>query len=163
MGLDITVYRNLHPAPDFTDETVRATIMPGYEERARGLPEGPLLGERVFGFHAGSYSGYSAWREQLAKLANYPAVPHQSSWEKESRALHSAGAWAATEGPFWELIHFSDCEGTIGPRTSFKLAKDFADFQVKADAHPYEYFRAKYAEWRRAFETAQDFGAVDFH
>jgi hypothetical protein len=162
VGLDITVYRKLHPAPEGCEAAFNPHVL-DYPERANGLPSGPVHGEVVFGFRAGSYSGYNEWREQLAKLAGYPAVLHRSSWEKEQRARHAAGAWAATEGPFWELINFSDCEGTIGPRVAFKLAKDFAEWQERADAIDDDYFKSKYAEWRRAFETAQDFGAVDFH
>jgi hypothetical protein len=76
---------------------------------------------------------------------------------------HDAAAWGMSEGPFWELIHFSDCEGTIGPEVSAKLAQDFARYQDQADAHPDERFRDLYATWRTAFEMASQGGAVDFH
>lgn len=33
--------------------------------------------------------------------------------------------------PFLELIHFSDCEGIIGPKTSAKLYKDFEKYRDK--------------------------------
>ena len=61
------------------------------------------------------------------------------------------------------MINFSDCEGVIGPKTSAKLAKDFAEFQAQADAHPDDWFRDLYTTWRRAFELASDDGAVGFH
>lgn len=67
------------------------------------------------------------------------------------------------EGPFWELISFSDCDGIIGPLVSAKLAQDFGDFQPAADDHPDQHFRDMYARWRTAFETAADTGFVDFH
>ena len=77
-------------------------------------------------------------------------------------------AWAngAQGRPFFELIHFSDCEGIIGPKISAKLAKDFADNQAKADVYRVDeasWFREKYSDWRRAFEMAADNGAVEFH
>lgn len=71
---------------------------------------------------------------------------------------HAAGAWQAEGGPFWELIHFADNEGTIGPATAAKLAKDFAEFQAEADKLEDDvearWFREKYADWRKAFEVA---------
>ena len=64
---------------------------------------------------------------------------------------------------FEELIHFSDCEGTIGPKTSAKLAKDFADWRDRAEKHtPEEYFFAKYCDFQKAFEIAARGGAVKF-
>lgn len=53
----------------------------------------------------------------------------------------------------------------IGPKTSAKLAMDFAAFQEKADLFDWsdEYYANKYADWRRAFELAADGGAVCFH
>lgn len=161
MGLDISVYRNVGPTTD-PDDRFYANNDPEFAGRSAGLPEGPIKGELVFGFRAGSYSGYGEWRNQLAELAGYPAKRHIPGF-KPAEDSYAAGAWATTQGPFWELIHFSDCEGTIGPVVSAKLAKDFADFQDRADEHGDDYFRKKYAEWRRAFETASDSGAVDFH
>lgn len=76
---------------------------------------------------------------------------------------YAASAWAATGGPFWELINFSDCEGVLGPATSAKLAGDFATWQEKADQHPDEAFRVLYARWRKACEMAADGGALVFH
>jgi len=113
-------------------------------------------------FRAGSYSSYSAWREQLAILAGYP---EGTSREEDREFRHSLSAWnnaEKTKGlPFWELIDFSDCEGTIGPVVSAKLAKDFAEQQPKADAIG-GYFLEKYNQWRHAFELASDGGAVVF-
>lgn len=162
MGLDISVYRKLYPAQSASDDTIEIRNSPEFESRGNGLPRGPLLGERVFGFRAGSYGGYNEWRDWLAQLAGYPAVEHDPGY-KPKEMSHAAGAWTVESGPFWELINFTDCDGTIGPRVAFKLAQDFAEFQVKADAEPEAWFRQKYGEWRKAFETASDFGAVDFH
>lgn len=114
--------------------------------------------QRVEGISLG-YGGYNKWRNELAKLAGWPLVPDEGDSAKRS---HAASAWAATSGPFWELINFADNEGVIGGKVCAKLAKDFAEFQSKADAHPDEYFREGYNSMRRAFEAAADTGAIDF-
>lgn len=102
-----------------------------------------------FDFRAGSYSGYNAWREELASLAGYTP---EEAWSGKIEAA-----------PFLELVNFSDCEGERDQHISKKLAADFAAFQEKADSHYDEYFRAKYADWRRAFELASENGRVEFH
>ncbi len=69
---------------------------------------------------------------------------------------------------FRELIHFSDCEGFIGPKTSAKLAADFAAWRDSAAAMAAQidqgrWHLEKYNEWARAFETAAKGGVVKFH
>ena len=115
------------------------------------------------GFRAGSYSGYNHWREKLAEIAGYPSIETDRFGSGLKEMRHDAGAREAGSGPFYELIWFSDCEGIIGPITSAKLARDFADFQAKADAVEDDYWREKYGKWRQAFEMAAEEGAVDFH
>lgn len=163
MGLDIVAYRNLAPAPDVTIDDdgepsdVDAVVIhqptldfseghwPG---RAEGIAAGAYRASEDYDFRAGSYGGYNNWRRQLADLAGWQSV--EAVWDNKPK------------GPFVELIDFADNEGVIGPVVSAKLAKDFADFQAKADGHPDDWFRTKYADWRQAFEMAADNGAVDF-
>lgn len=69
--------------------------------------------------------------------------------------------------PFGQLINFSDYEGLIGPTTSKKLADDFASFakkaeQIKLPDEDREWFLRVYNDFRRAFETAAQGGAVEF-
>ncbi len=113
------------------------------------------------GFRAGGYGGFNVWRNELAKLAGYP----EGEYEQYGRMWPSycVACWNGEAGPFSELINFSDCEGVIGTAVSKKLAADFAKFQAKADAHPDDWFREKYADWRRAFEAAAEDGCVTFH
>lgn len=180
MGLDISYYTGLTKRdcvfdadgepidpetrkPIHWDQYLRVHVNPHFHGRADELEDDGIYtykGKRAH-FHAGSYSGYGRWRDELAKLAGYPSAADPDRFHKEPR--HDSGAFNATSGPFWELINFSDCEGTIGPKTSAKLAKDFEEFQGKADQHPDDYFRDLYSEWRRAFETASNNGAVSFH
>lgn len=189
MGLDITAYKNLKLLPnavydentgDVVDKTTRECpknwYMPSrnheaHASRADGL-NGIFSYEDFMGFRAGSYSGYGMWREELAKLAGWPAIPHDTSFFSSTPRIenkHAPSAWEAEEGPFWELINFSDCEGTIGPVTSAKLAKDFESHQHLVDGltlgsdEDTEWFRERYADWRAAFEMAAMSGAVSLH
>lgn len=75
---------------------------------------------------------------------------------------HAAGAWSAEAGPFWELINFSDCEGIIGPVVSAKLARDFQEYQEKANSQLTDYDLERYNSWRQAFELAAENGVVRF-
>lgn len=131
----------VHGNPDFPDRI--APIV------ANGVYK--IHGDR-FGFRAGSYSGYGQWRNELAELAL--GVPAKQVWT--NRAGYAGCA-------FYELIDFSDCEGVIGTVACAKLAADFDRFHGKADQHEDEYFRRKYADWRKAFHLAADGGYVDFH
>jgi hypothetical protein len=176
MGLDISYCRNLKkldcvfnedgcPIDPTTreelDYEMHVYLNPHFVGRSEPLESGYYTGEDREGFRAGSYGGYNAWREDLAKLAGYPALQEERYGQVSLR--HDAGAQDAGKGPFYELIYFSDCEGTIGPVVSAKLAKDFADFQEKANSFGDDYWRKKYGEWRLAFETASENGAVSFH
>ena len=81
-------------------------------------------------------------------------VMPRTIWENEE----------AYEGlPFFELINFSDCEGILGAPVCAKLAADFAKYQERANTSHDEWWREKYAGWRRAFEMAADNGCVEFH
>lgn len=139
-----------YPA-DGTDGCFKAWRNPDFPGRADDVEDGALYkSEKSFWFAAGSYSGYSRWREQLAAMFGY--TPRQL-WDEPL----NPGV------PFYELLCFADNEGIIGAEVSAKLAKDFATHQVTADAHADKWFRQKYADWRKAFELAADGGAVDFH
>lgn len=176
MGLDITAYRNLTKATDKDDAFdsegelrwdegwERFYVNPDFPGRAGDIDDGAAYrAEDSFGFRAGSYSGYSLWREHLAALAGYRASVVAGD-DYSERFPHSRGVHVDPKpGPFVELINFSDCEGVIGAAVSAKLARDFAEYQAKADQHPDEWFRDRYAMWRKAFEMAADNGAVAFH
>ncbi|WP_323994733.1 hypothetical protein [Aeromonas hydrophila] len=183
MGLDIRAYRNLTKLDvifnEDGDALDKSTLQPvEYDTRTYANPDFPgreegvedraaYKAEESMGFSAGSYMGYGAWREELAKLAGYPLSPVDRGFG-HAVEMHSGGAWEAENGPFWELIYFSDCEGVIGPVVSAKLAKDFAEFDERARRHDeaaglngglYERFQL----WRQAFEMAADGGLVNFY
>jgi hypothetical protein len=177
MGLDITAYRKItkidavfdadgEPIDPATREPIdydmRAYVNDDFPGRADEIEDRAIYkAEDSMGFRAGSYGGYNGWRNSLAKLAGYPLGQYEQydrKWDS-----YCVACWEGKEGPFSELIHFSDCEGVIGASVAAKLAKDFADFQEAADGVDDDYFILKYAEWRKAFEMAADGGAVSFH
>lgn len=178
MGLDITAYSGIKKLDSVFDDDgepidqetlepveydMRACVNPDFPGRADGVEDGAYYAaDDSFGFCAGAYSGYNRWRNELARLAGYPedvVVSHGVA-----KKTHCASCWRGQDGPFSELINFSDCEGVIGSVVSMKLAKDFAEFQEKAeifDSGPW--FKGLYSSWRKAFELAANNGAVRFH
>jgi hypothetical protein len=156
MGLDITAYRGLRRVEcddtEYGCDHLQPYDNPDFPGRMAGLEEGHYEAADSFGFRAGSYSGYNQWREGLATLAGLPSP--REVWENPD-------AYAGK--PFVELVNFSDCEGTIGPVVSAKLARDFAEWDDRAKAQMDDYEYGRYAGWRRAFKLAANNGAVDFH
>jgi hypothetical protein len=142
---------------------------PEFEPQLDGYADGfyRIKGES-FGFRAGSYSGYNAWRRHLCRMA----------LDEEPEDVWADPEFYSNQ-PFYELINFSDCEGSIGPKTSGKLARDFAAFAdraeqyVRANSHGDksgkndeddvgEWFLESFREWQEAFELAADDGFVRF-
>lgn len=177
MGLDITAYRSINRLDAVYDEdgepidpttrepldyAFKAYINSDFPGRADELVNHAVYNaEDSVHLHAGSYGGYNAWREWLAQMAGYALGKYEQYGG--IRESYCVPCWNGATGPFSELINFSDCEGVIGCAVSTKLAADFAEFQAKADASDKDLFRAKYAEWRSAFELAANNGAVQFH
>ncbi len=171
MGLDISVYRKAilvnNVEVDEDGEPVDTALRKAYynddltrlfrlreaydvfDAQADGLEPGFYLFEDSMGFRAGSYGGYNGWRSTLATVGGYTADD-----------AHSGKVLA---GPFFELVNFSDCEGTIGPVTSAKLLNDFILLQERAESMMNDYEFAKYKEWTEAFQMASDGGFVSFH
>jgi hypothetical protein len=160
MGLDIVAHRQLAPS----DEGFRLSPnIPCFAPRAEGVDMAALYSSaQDFHFRAGSYGGYNTWRENLAKLAGYPATEWRDH-DGETTMKHAAACWRGAAGPFSELINFADNEGTIGPIVAKKLAADFAQFEDQAKATDDAWFIDRYGEWKLAFEIAADGGAVEFH
>lgn len=163
MGLDITAYSQLkdtgRPFDWDVDEgnTFIHNNHPDFAERCVEFTPGNAF-EYEGKLHAciGAYGYYGAWRDQLAKLAGYSPVIGGTR-------PYSEGAWTATEGPFWELIDFTDCDGVLGTAVCQKLAKDFAEYEASARLLKDEEFLRTYLQFKAAVEWASDGGAVVFH
>jgi hypothetical protein len=119
--------------------------------------------DKDFHFRAGSYSTYNSWRNQLAKLAGYEPKIVDRYETGNPQIRYDQTVWDnPVDGPFMEIINFSDCDGVIGAEVSKKLAADFAEFQEKADLEDAMWFQKTYTDFRKAFEMAADGGCVVF-
>jgi hypothetical protein len=124
-----------------------------FADRADGCKAGYYSYEQRFDFPAGSYSSYNAFRDWLSHVAL--GVPASTAWNNPEEYA---------DKPFFELIHFADNEGIIGPGPAKRIAQAFAehDEQARDDNAPGSYYE-EYVTWRRAFELAADDGLVEFH
>jgi len=157
MGLDIVAYSKLVLESNGDREEGNYNVGCFYPQTFKQQYE-PLIEGQYYksendsiSFKAGSYGGYNHWRNQLAQLIY--KTDAKVIWEDIDKYRGK---------PFINLIHFSDCEGTIGSVASKQLAKDFQDYQYLVDEDLDVYFKEKYSEWRNAFELASDDGAVVF-
>jgi hypothetical protein len=170
MGLDVTAYAKIDDEPIAMTRDEYCLAVPRvprvlwidneavFEERLDGLPKGAyrVSGERR-DFSMGSYTYYGEWRSKLGRMVG---VDVHELWIDSDTA-------AAKETPFYELLCFSDCEGTLGPKTCAKLARDFEEHEVRAvafakrneDPHWFE----QYLKWQTLFALAAHGGVVDFH
>lgn len=156
MGLDITAISKIAKTRAGLENTIHLCVNKDFPEQADGLEDGYYKYAERLSFRAGTYSGYNQWRDKLAQLAPVCFSPNRA---------------------FLELINFSDCEGTIGPKTSTKLLKDFQNHEQKAkmvgSEAPWDeiegygdiqrWFLDRYGSWLKAFKLASDNGAVIFH
>lgn len=178
MGLDVTAYSKIAPIDcvyDADGEPIdprtrkpleghffTVFVNSDFPGRADDLKAGGVYTyDGALAVPCGAYSRYNRWRNDLAAMAGWPV----GQYEQYGRMWDSncVACWNGAQGPFSELINFSDCDGTIGTAVSKKLAADFAEFQTKADQYGDAAFLDQYALWRRAFELASDNGAVRFH
>jgi hypothetical protein len=65
-----------------------------------------------------------------------------------------------TEGPFYELIAFTDCEGVLGSIALRKLYSDFAMFEEHAKNSPVENFYDTYKSLMAGTLVAMKDGAL---
>lgn len=165
MGLDITAYQGLKvtgATQEDDSEVVQFWANTDFPGREEGLSVDAYYAyEDSFKFRAGGYGGYNAWRNTLAKVAGYPES-EVTSYGLPMKT-YCAACWSGAQGPFAELINFSDCEGVIGPVVAKKLAADFAEFEEKARNEFDERGFVRYHDFKTAFEMAADNGAVAFH
>jgi len=179
MGLDITAYARARyvrmPKEDddgddgYEEGLVRVYVHPEFPRQADGMENRSLwlTSDETHSFRSG-YGGYNVWRNRLCEMAN--GCTAEALWAKPE-----ADVRAAAFGP---LIHFSDCEGTIGPETSKRLLDEFLTHRERAVAYAAKLtaeqsleaqyntgadFLTRYDDWTRAFTLAADGGFVRFH
>lgn len=106
------------------------------------------------GFRAGSYSGYNRFREVLCQ--SVVGVKPSIVWDNPKNFENA---------PFFWLINFSDCEGSISGKAARKLAKDFAEHrEVFMSAPGAVDWADVYDKFAEAFKVAaENNGYVDFH
>jgi hypothetical protein len=176
MGLDISYASKINferrRNPDFEEMDQNGVFLYPNDsllDQSEGIQSGEYTCEGVQdSFRAGSYSGYSSWRRTLANMIGWDI---EDLWRKVATLIQrtenindvlSENDYVKIDIPFVELLHFSDCEGFIGPKTSAKLHTDFLEWDEKAKTVDQGYFYEKYQEWTKAFEVASDGGCVVF-
>lgn len=165
MGLDITAYEKVElvrPSEKYDEDRDTEDyeaglrflyVEPSFPKHADGMVNGYYVPTgKQLRFRAGSYSGYNHFRAKLCIAAI--GVEPEVVW---------ADLDAYADKPFFELVHFSDCEGIIGPTTSAKLAEDFKDISVRDRLPEQGWWRESFDEWAKAFALAADTGVVEFH
>lgn len=168
MGLTIQAYSKLVFAPnqdpddEEADTLVFVDVSRGFAAQAAGLRIGYHMATGEDYEFGDSYSGYNRWRNRLAQLGGYAPTLHVAKAGAEAELRHDVTVWNGAQGPFSELINFSDCEGSIGPAVSAKLLVDFGAFREQAEALNDQGFLHMYTSFQRAFALAADDGAVIF-
>jgi hypothetical protein len=105
---------------------------------------------RIGRFHAGSYSGYNMFREQLCNqvLGIHP----ETIWEHFDEYKSEPFAW---------LINFADNEGCIGPEKCAILREDFASHTMpekwnNPELNSWnEFFVKQWNNWNSCFQEAE--------
>lgn len=162
MGLDISVYEvaTLTPEHEHNEQCweqghVRACLLtPSMARSLRGLEAERCyeVSGYSFSFRAGSYSGYGAFREALCEAAH--GIDVREIWADPE-------PWSNCE--FFELLNFSDCDGTIGPDAAADLAKDFTALRERIYPLLDEIDQSRYDDWERATTLAAGAGLIEFH
>lgn len=152
MGLDIYAMKNIKRISDYPEDDDydydHDHLSPNEYFNVHGeITNGIYSGEGRESFRAGSYSGYNGWRNRLAKLAGY------GSFEE---------ACSTPEGPFVELINFSDCEGVICSEVSAKLYNDFLNNHIFAKEKMEKYDLETYEDFMNGFAIAKENGCLVF-
>ncbi len=181
MGLDIFAAGKLERVGDVDWDEEGINIVSDefdYCDLDNGLYES--TGE-YYSFRAGSYSTYNNFRRLLSLAAN--GMLDSDVWESPDTSASL---------PFYYIINFSDCEGTIGPSVSEILHTQFVEnrervirnlkgepdlsketedplaFELEFDNIPtldedtLEYFIRVYDDFTNAFRIAKDDGIVRY-
>lgn len=168
MGLDITAgskYSKVTDKQKIEDHDYQVNIQRNNHleiDRALDVEVGSydLEGETIT-FCAGSYSGYNRFRKTLCYAIL--GVEDKKLWERSEYYM---------DKPFYEIINFSDCEGSFGPKDSVKLYNDFVTNKHKflnylhsggSDYLEIEHLKTIYDDFTKGFKLASDNGLLIFN
>jgi hypothetical protein len=140
-------------------------VVPGFERSLTGADAGCCYAPTSATVEADvlqmAYTSYGHWRDLVA----------QASCGMTTEAL-----WGHLEVldpdtvPFYELLNFSDCEGTVGPLAAAELASDFTDearerfvrsLPEGMDPWSREHFLEAWDGWRRGVALAAQSGLIE--
>lgn len=169
MGLDISVITKWAYAttPCVLDEHAMCTthlrldLSGEFPDQVRDLQPGCIDVEARWVFRAGSYSWYNLWRDHLCRAAN--GFPVEEIW---------MDPYGEREALFWELLNFSDCQGTLGPAACAACAGDMRAYMDGGAHERYleglegglvRGFDESMKDWSRAFEETSAGGLLLFH
>lgn len=154
MGLDITAYSN-----------IKKRELLEYEESEyyfsnSGFIQSDMINienkeiqidfDESFDFRAGSYGGYSIFRNELCLASNN--ITAEQLWSLQDETLK-----------FYWLINFSDCEGYIGTSYCKILYDEFVKYEEDVKIKLDEYYHQTYDNFKEAFRLGANNGLVDFH
>lgn len=173
MGVSIHAYSQMRltephefdPDACYESDHFRAFALAGFEQSLRGVAEhdksiplgygGTLvLGGRCYEPTRGSdhvlvgdwsYGGYNRWREALCHALH--GFGPRTIWNDPDHYR---------ELPGFELIHFADNEGCIGPDAAADLLQDFIDNAERLTV------LAGYDDWLEGLRLAADDGLIEY-
>ena len=149
MGLDVQAFRNVIKIddPKVSEADDLCKIYHGhFPEQCGDLEDGDYYDGESQWFCRLSYGSYSRFRDLLAKIGGWPKhetpKPEYSDPDYMNKnyfyrcpyvaSLYHTGK-DSVEGPFVEILIFSDCEGFICAEICKKLFKDFEKFKPNAE------------------------------
>lgn len=177
MGLAVVAYSQIKLLGSSIDgddlnKTIELYVNPDFPDHAKGIKsEGYYSYKESKTCWRGSYSSFNNWREKLAKIAGYKPVlvERVEGYPESAITSYLYGAFEVSEGPFHELICFSDCEGTINSEISKKLLKDFEEWDEKAKEFDQNFnlaylgFYEVYKGWYEGLKIASQDGVLSYH
>lgn len=92
----------------------------------------------IWGFRAGSYSGFNEFRRKLAKVTSM-VIDNMEGFGGNL-------AWDGDE-PFYALLNHSDCDGSINREQAIVLLEDFKRFKNEISAVKDDQFIESCADW----------------
>ena len=153
MGLNISAYSNIRFLHNNIGDSKGAYLYVNehFKDRADGLVDGYYDFDEEYYFRAGSYSGHSKCRELAAKALGFTVI--EEYWDE-----------CTPETPLYDLLNFSDCEGTIGPLCAKRLYESITKHKTRILERVGEnqYFLGWLEDFQRAAKLAMQNGAISF-